>query len=501
MKLDHLSSALDGLEQRVGRLGDEIEPASPFGTYRDNPSGFVVEILRGKSATRRSTGEPYQFAWLESIRDHEQTAIRTGHGVGKSAGQSWAALWWMATRAEALVILLAPTSDRQGRGVLQREVARWARRGGITLRSDAVGLHLDVTGSRLVVLSGAADVGAIEGQHAASVLLLADEAKSLTRATLDAVSGALTGDEARTVLASTPGAPSGPFFEACNDERGMWARHYVGADDSSNVNPRWVASRKAAWGESSSTFRMRVAGEFPQDGIGTLFPWSLLHAAREPINRVPLSQLEARGGVMGVDCARSLGGDQSCVYVVRDGVVIGRDRWHSNDTEETVRRVTVLAVRHRPDVIRVDVGGPGGGVADRLRALGYEVEDIHFGNRSREAQRFANWRSEAYHHLRERIECGSLRLPDDDRLSEELAAIRVEWDRSGRLALAPKDEIRALLGRSPDDSDALALAVCGAPRGEWEPPPAEDVWIGNFRYRSGVWRTEGEEIAERLGLI
>ena len=414
---------------------------------------------------------------------------------------SWAALWWLTTRTDALVILLAPTADRQGRGIIVREVEVWAKRAGIVLRSDAVGWHLDSTTSRLVVLSGSADIGAIEGQHAPSVLLVADEAKSLTRASLDAVAGALTGEEARVVLASTPGAPSGPFYDACTQLGDAWARHHVPANDSSNVSVRWVTGRQRAWGATSPTYMMRVCGEFPQDGAGTLFPWALLHAARAPIDRVAPSQLEMRGTTMGVDVARSLAGDMSSVCVVRDGQIVKRERWHGADSMRTTEKVISLVVQYRPDVIRVDAAGPGGGVVDRLRDLGYPVQEVHFGGRSREPQRFENWRAEAYHTLRDRLEAGTLRLLDDDRLSEELAAVRITFSRSSRIMLGSKDDIRALIGRSPDDADALALACSGEPReGEWRQPTVDSVNVGLFSFFNHGSLTAVENSAIAHGL-
>ena len=48
-------------------------------------------------------------------------------------------------------------------------------------------------------------------------------------------------------------------------------------------------------------------------------------------------------------------------------------------------------------------------------------------------------------------------LPYDASLAEELASCYYGYDRAGRLKLMDKDEIREMLGRSPDGSDALAL--------------------------------------------
>ena len=41
----------------------------------------------------------------------------------------------------------------------------------------------------------------------------------------------------------------------------------------------------------------------------------------------------------------------------------------------------------------------------------------------------------------------------------ELTQIQYGFDATDRLRIEPKDEIRARLGRSPDDADAIALAL------------------------------------------
>lgn len=69
-----------------------------FGRYRDDPVGFCQQALGVGSATRGRDGAPYQFAVLEAVVAYPRVAVRSGHGVGKSAVNAWAALWWLLTR-------------------------------------------------------------------------------------------------------------------------------------------------------------------------------------------------------------------------------------------------------------------------------------------------------------------------------------------------------------------------------------------------------------------
>ena len=105
-----------------------------------------------------------------------------------------------------------------------------------------------------------------------------------------------------------------------------------------------------------------------------------------------------------------------------------------------------------------DVGGPGGGVVDRLRELGREVEAVHFGGAADDPQRFRNWRAAAFWTLREAMEGGEVSLADDDDLRADLSALRYVFTQDGRIQIESKNDCRKRLGRSPDRGDAVALA-------------------------------------------
>ena len=93
-----------------------------------------------------------------------------------------------------------------------------------------------------------------------------------------------------------------------------------------------------------------------------------------------------------------------------------------------------------------------------LNRENWNIEECNFGaaSVSRNAE---NLRAELYVELKDALTELELHIPDDDKLKLELAGNRYMLSRtSGKIILLPKDEIRKSLGRSPDDSDALALA-------------------------------------------
>ena len=481
------------LKARAKRLEVPQQIEDTFGKYADDPVGFCRKVLGVESATRRSSGEPYQFAVLEDVAEHSRVAVRSGHGVGKSAIDAWAALWWLLTRPYSRVVVLAPEFSRQIRVILFSEIRKWVRR-------SRVPLPLNVMASRVLVqghgeewsatgMSTAGHPDRLEGFHAeGGVLVIADEMKGIPAAAFDAVQGALTGfEDSRLLVTSVPGgAGAGPFWNACQDAE-RWRLHHIASTDSSLVSEAWTRDRATDWGSSSPLYMTRCMGEFADAGEGVLFPLSLLEAAtgREPEGAVGVHAL-------GVDVARSLAGDWNCIVRhCQDGRVEVVRTWRSTDLMETADAVLHAVALSGARSIAVDVGGVGAGVADRLRELRHHVVDVHFGGAASDPKRFRNKRAELFWNLREALETGVVALPEDDELAADLSALRYEFTQDGRIQIESKDDCRKRLGRSPDRADALVLALDAAGSGG-----ALDVSglaaafgeiIDETRTRGGMW--------------
>lgn len=104
----------------------------------------------------------------------------------------------------------------------------------------------------------------------------------------------------------------------------------------------------------------------------------------------------------------------------------------------------------------------GAGVVDRLTELGYSVEPFNGGQSPWavvDREKFANRRAEAYWRLRELLERGELALPPDQELADELLATTWRPTAEGKIALPPKEQIKQVIGSSPDKADAVAMAA------------------------------------------
>jgi phage terminase large subunit len=66
-----------------------------------DPVGFCREILNSPWSKQREI--------FESVRDHKCTAVRSAHGVGKTAMAARCALWFLAAHPYSRVVTTAPT--------------------------------------------------------------------------------------------------------------------------------------------------------------------------------------------------------------------------------------------------------------------------------------------------------------------------------------------------------------------------------------------------------
>ena len=159
--------------------------------------------------------------------------------------------------------------------------------------------------------------------------------------------------------------------------------------------------------------------------------------------------------ILGVDVARQ--GDDRSVIIRRQGLASFTPRKiREPDTMKLAGVVAAEIAAWKPDAVMVDgTGGYGAAVIDRLRQLGHTVLEVQFGGKA-DDPRYQNKRAEMYWRLKEWIDSGAALPADDDLVRELCAQVKNNDNARGVLALASKDEIKDVLGSSPDVADALA---------------------------------------------
>ena len=440
--------------------------------YRDNPVLFVREVLGVEP-------DEWQVEFLNAVAHGERKiSIRSGHGVGKSTGGSWAMLWYLLTRYPVKVVVTAPTSS-QLYDALFAELKRWVKE-----LPPAVQELLDVKQERIELKASATEAfisartsraeqpEALQGVHSDNVMLVADEASGVPEQVFEAAAGSMSGHNAVTILFGNPVRSSGFFFDTHNRLRGEWWTKRVSCEDSKRVSKEYIEEMKSRYGEDSNAFRIRVLGEFPRSDDDTIIPMELLESAK---NRDVVFNPDAEV-VWGLDVAR-FGSDSSVLCKRKVNVVTDLTRWRNLDlmqlTGAVVAQYEGTDFKERPSEILVDSIGLGAGVVDRLRELGLPARGINVSESPALGQTYLNLRAELWHKAKAWLEKRDCKLPNNEDLIAELATVRYQFTSNGKIKIESKDDIRRRGMKSPDMADAFVLTF------------ASDAAVASYGFKQG----------------
>jgi len=164
---------------------------------------------------------------------------------------------------------------------------------------------------------------------------------------------------------------------------------------------------------------------------------------------------------LSVDVAR-FGSDRSVVIVWSGLVVLEVKVYTKLSTTELSTEITDIMRMYgiHPTNVIVDSDGVGGGVADIIRGS-------NFVNNSKalHEQNFINLKSQCYVKLSELFKEGKISInvmePSViDELTQELLAVKLkDIDKDNKVAVMSKDEMKKILGKSPDLSDAFMMRM------------------------------------------
>jgi hypothetical protein len=240
--------------------------------------------------------------------------------------------------------------------------------------------------------------------------------------------------------------------------------------------------------DGSPLFQAKVRGIFPTSTATGVVP---LGWVQQAVNRWkdwdfagrPLDATRATNRIVGVDVAYG-GLDETCIALRFGDIITELNRYRHADTVDTAD-VAAPHIQEPQALAVVDVIGIGAGVYDTLKRYRRDgIRDAETGqllvapgvvgrsipfNAAATSHRsdkigefkFRNDRAAAWWKFREAIDPsrGSrMMLPDDERLIEELTAVKYSHLAGGIIQVESKDEIRKRLGRSTDSADAVIQA-------------------------------------------
>lgn len=165
--------------------------------------------------------------------------------------------------------------------------------------------------------------------------------------------------------------------------------------------------------------------------------------------------------IIGVDIAR-FGEDATVFFPRRGRIAMEPEVLRKRSNTDVAQRLLRLINEVRPAMVNIDQGN-GAGVIDIVRDMAPAsviVNEVPFGSRAVEDNRYFNRRAEIWAKLRDWLKTGGcldVSSAAAKMLQAELSSPLYSFDAAGRVKLEPKDEIRKRLAHSTDLGDALAL--------------------------------------------
>ncbi len=439
--------------------------------WQDSPAAFVREQFG-------VVPDKWQEEVLEAFPRHPRLAMKACKGPGKTAVLAWLAWNFLATRLDPKIAATSITKPNLEDN-LWSEMSKWQQ------RSPWLRAHFDWGKERIVcrgrpenwwmsartwnrTTDRSQQGSTLAGLHADNILFILDESGGIPDAVMATAEAALASCvDGHIVQAGNPTHLDGPLWRACTSERRLWHVTEITADPddprrSTRVKAGWAKEQIEKYGRDNPWVMVNVFGKFPPGSLNTLIGPD---ECREAATRVYRPEDYARAPrVLGVDVAR-FGDDASVIFPRQGPLALPPLKLRNVDGIQGAGAVARKVADWRADAIFVDdTGGWGASWIDNLRLLGHAPIGVGFSSRPNDP-RYDNKRTEMYFETVEWIKKGGA-IPEIPELVAALSQTTYSF-RGDRLLLEPKEQVKARLGYSPDDADALALTfaqpVAGRP--------------------------------------
>lgn len=443
-------------------------------------------------------------------KGHRRILVRSANGVGKTTALA-ALCNWKLHNSKECIVLTTSSNEKQVRHNLWGEIRAQARRAGLYEPEDISDTRIALDDKRFMLAINPAKPESAQGYHAASILIAVDEATAVRREILSSLIATATGDDVLIVMIYNPMTADSFVYEA--ERSGEWkvitisAFEHPNITEEQNLIPGAVTadsteSRLALWSEPAAEseegaveFRgkrwrrtlevsRRILGEWHLDAGEGLISRALLNAS--------LTASAAPGvKTMGVDLALG-GGDENVIARFDGGIQLPIIAFRTRSHDEIIRRIET-EFKAGFTLIAIDETGSIGTITPQLAKCGITAHSVNFAEAATRAyqtrhRKLGNRRIEMYYHLMEELRRGEVRLLNDGKLLDELAAARLSTaGERETYYLEPKADIRKRLARSPDRADAVCLARY-APLIERFTRPRVIIVNSPGREYEGYWR-------------
>lgn len=224
----------------------------------------------------------WQAETLEACRHHRaRVALVAANGSGKTAAVNVGLLlWWLYRYPKGRAVVTSGSWTQIERQLWPNlkmhqhalsKLFNW-RFGADTITTPQGGFIQAISTD---------DPGRAEGFHQnldrdAPLLLMVDEAKSIKEDIFNAFNRCTP---TCMVLTSSPGKPSGTFYQAFRRNRRLWHTVQVNAFMCPHITPERIELARQLYGEDHPVFRSMILGEFTEGDDAMMIPRYLVERA------------------------------------------------------------------------------------------------------------------------------------------------------------------------------------------------------------------------------
>ena len=433
--------------------------------YIDHPVEFATDILNVQPTLE-------QQAVMNDVAKFPMVSVKSGHGVGKSALESWIIWWYISTRPYPKILCTAPTKH-QLHDILWAEVSKWKRNSkGLDKDFEWTSEKIYLKGSQeewFAIARTSNKPDALQGTHAEHVLIIIDEASGVPDIVFEPVLGSMSTIDAKLLMCGNPTQLAGFFYESHTTKRELYKTHTIDGSKCERVDKNYVKTIIEMFGKDSDVYRVRVAGEFPKANPDSFIGLDMIRTEKKVIDVVESIDL-------GVDVAR-YGDDESVVATTYNKSQVERlNVFKHNDTMkltgQIVNIIKMLNLKYPSIIIRVkiDCDGLGVGVYDRLKEVIVEKNlkakaiECHFGGKGGKVSydepiEYYNSTGIMWGTLRSKLKNNEITIPNNEELIKQITNRKYFINSDGTIKLEKKEDMKKRNVHSPDRADAVVLSL------------------------------------------
>jgi hypothetical protein len=466
--------------------------------WRANPLDYIVERLKVPRETldwslipqyrnHKWDGDPNPYVKVSNaLGAWRHCGVESAVGVGKTFYGACAVLWFLESFENSMVVTTAPKREQLALHIwkeisrLHPTYGKGELQGALKLKMRPL-LPLDewqavgfVAGVRTEeVESSASRARGFHGEH---LLFIFEETPGIHTAVMNAIQDTCVAPHNLMLAFGNPDHHLDTLHKFCVQSNVEHVR--ISGYDYPNVvlnDPSFVPGAQTRekldelleryGGDTARLYMSRARGISSGQAADALIRWEWCEAAA----RRAIEDAERGPHALGIDVARSEGGDKAAIARGEGGRLVEVDSFPCSDVVELAGQIQSVVAMFKMDgrFVGIDAVGVGGGTIDALKPYNTYATGIVSGTKAVPVfgddgqlvtETFPNLRSQMWWQMRKDLqypEKSGIVLPYDEELFADLCSPRFTEKGEKHVVVEEKEAIKKRLGRSPDKGDAV----------------------------------------------